>query len=121
MGQTPAAGETRSSIGRLLLRAGLVHPALLIGPWVVMAQILAHLPGSELDDVGWIWAPIVLGALASIAVTAVMAILRADSPGAVGLLLATAVAAAVVVGLAGLYGWLLASGVACHGRYECPL
>jgi hypothetical protein len=117
----PAAGEPRSSLGRLLLRAGIVHPALFVAPWVALAQILAHLPGSELADIGWIWVPIVLGALASIAVSAVMAVLRADSANAVGLLLATAVAAAVVACLAGLYGWLVVASVPCHGRYECPL
>ena len=103
------------------VRAGFLHPAAFVGPWVGLSLLLAARTRSEINDVAWAFWVIPLSAVASFVTTVVMAVRQPVTT--------TQRIAIVVVGLIasgtalvlGFIGWLQAAEVACHGAYECPL
>jgi hypothetical protein len=102
------------------LRAGLLHPAFLVAPWVGLCLHLAAGDDSELNDVAWAFWVIPLSAIGSFIATAVMA---ARSPLTTRDRLLTVIVGLFGSGIAlvlGFVGWFHAADVACHGRYECP-
>jgi uncharacterized membrane protein YhaH (DUF805 family) len=106
---------------KIWVRAGLLHPAVFVAPWVALCLLLADLPGSDIGDVDWGFLAIPIGALASFVTTAVMAVRRPLPLARRGLLVLLGLLASGVALVAGLYGWIVAADTACHGRYECPL
>src|SRR4051812_50162937 len=56
------------------VRAGLLHPAAFVGPWVGLSLLLAARAGSEINDVAWAFWVIPLSAVASFVTTVVMAV-----------------------------------------------
>jgi hypothetical protein len=102
------------------LRAGLLHPVLLVAPPVVLCRLIAALPGSDVDDVGWGFVVVPLCAIAAFVATLTMASKRPLTAGRRTLVVLLGLVASAAAAAAGLYGWLLAAEVACHGGYECP-
>jgi len=102
------------------LRAGLLHPTLLVAPWVGLCLVLAAQAGSEINDLAWGFWVIPLGAMASFVTTAVMAARQSLTTGERILIVVLGLLASGAALVLGLVGWLEAAVVACHGRYECP-
>ena len=102
------------------IRAGLLHPLLLIGPWVAVCLLLAGRTGSDISDVAWGFWAIPVAALVSLLATGVMVArrpLKTNERVAVVLLGVGATATALFLGF---IGWVQAADIACHGHYECP-
>ena len=106
--------------GNPWLRAGLLHPLVLVGPLVGLFILIAHLPGSDRNDVSWGYLVIPVAALLSFAMTLSMAARRGlKGPELAGVVVFGFVASAAAFVL-GEVGWFQAAEFACHGRYECP-
>jgi hypothetical protein len=106
--------------GNLWLRAGLLHPALYVGPWVAFCLLLAARPGSGPNDVDWGFWVIPLSALASFITTVVMAARRPLTTAERLIIVLLGLIASGVALKLGFDGWLHAEEIACHGGYECP-
>jgi hypothetical protein len=102
------------------LRAGLLHPLLFVAPPVVLCLLLAELPGSDVDLVGWGFVAVPLCALASFAATVMLALRRPLTVARRALVVLLGLLASATVAVAGFFLWLHAAVVACHGGYECP-
>jgi hypothetical protein len=103
------------------VRAGLLHPAAFVLPWVVVCLLLAGRAGSDIDDVAWGFYAIPLGAVASFVTTVVMAWRRPLTPGERIALTLVGLLASAAAFIVGFFGWLQAAETACHGGYECPI
>lgn len=110
------------SLGARALRALLVYPVLLVGPWLLIARLTAT---SDDDDVvvavGLGFWVVPLSALVSLAVS-VSRCLRGplELRERIGLaLLAVIGSGGALVG--GFALWLAIADFDCAGRYECPL
>ena len=102
------------------MRAGLIHPVFFVVPWVILAYLLASIPGSAIGSVAWAFWVIPLSALASFAATVRM-VVRADGRAVRGLALVGVGLVASGAALAGgFWAWLRIAEIACHGAYECP-
>jgi hypothetical protein len=102
------------------VRAGLLHPALFVAPWVGLCLLLAARSGSDIDDVAWGFWVIPISATASFVTTAVMSARQPLTTAArVSIVLLGLIASGSAFVL-GFVGWFQAADVACHGGYECP-
>jgi hypothetical protein len=102
------------------LRAGLLHPALFVAPWVGLCLVLAARSGSDINDVAWGFWVIPLGAVASFITTAVMAARQSLTTAERVLIVLLGLLASGAAFVLGFVGWFHAADVACHGGYECP-
>jgi hypothetical protein len=103
------------------VRAGFLHPAAFVGPWVGLSLLLAARAGSEINDVAWAFWVIPLSAVASFVTTVVMAVRQSvTATEGIAIVIVGLIASATALVL-GFIGWLQAAEVACHGGYECPL
>ena len=102
------------------LRAGLLHPVLFVAPPVGVCLLIAALPGSDIDQVGWGFVAVPLCAVASFVATLVMAFRRPLTVTQRALVVLLGLLATAAVLVVGFYGWLHAAETACHGGYECP-
>ena len=101
-------------------RAIVLHPALFVAPWVCLCLVLAARPGSDINDVGWGFPVIPLGAAASFVTTVVMASRHSLTGPERALLVLLGLLASGAALVLGFVGWFQAAEVACHGGYECP-
>jgi hypothetical protein len=102
------------------LRAGLLHPLLFVAPPVVLCLLIAALPGSDIDQVGWGFVAVPLCALASFGATLVMAARRPLTAGRRALVVVLGLLSGIAFAVLGFFLWLHAALLACHGGYECP-
>ena len=102
-------------------RAGLLHPALFVAPWVGLCLVLAARSGSDINDVAWGFWVIPLSAIASFITTAVMSARQPHTTAERVLIVILGLLASGAAFVLGFVGWLQAADMACHGGYECPL
>jgi hypothetical protein len=110
------------SLAARALRAVLVYPVLLVGPWLLIARLSATAGD---DDVVWpvglgFWL-VPLGALASLAVSLSLCL-----RGPLGLRERVGLVLLAVIGAGGALVWgfallLAIAEIDCAGRYECPI